>query len=297
MINKEELKKIKKLHIKTSLMVGSLMSGQYRSVFRGTGMEFEEVRDYRPGDDVRKIDWKVSARIGKPYIKVYREEREVSVMIMIDMSSSGLFGTNKSTKIEKAAELAAVAAYTAVKNNDKAGLILFTDKIDCYIPPGKGPSHVWRLIKEIYTFEKTKGLKTDISAALEYFGKVSRKRTVCILISDFISPPFEKELKKLKRINEIIAVQIRDRNDFNLPAKGAAYFSDPETGKNYIFDSGSEKIKKRFKKKGFEFEVLLNNFFKKNNIDFLKLYTDQSSADFLINYFRYRHKRVQKANG
>ncbi|MGE4517955.1 MAG: DUF58 domain-containing protein [Desulfobacteraceae bacterium] len=297
MISKEELKKIKKLHLKTSLMVSAAMSGQYRSVFRGSGMEFEEVREYKPGDDVRAIDWKVSARMNRPYIKVFREEREACVIIMIDMSSSGIFTSSSMTKTEKAAEFAAVAAYAAIKNNDRAGLILFTDDVELYLPPKKGVSHVWRLIKEIYTFERKKGLKTDISKALNFFSKVSGSKTICFLVSDFISDDFYHELKMAKKDNQIIGVKISDKNDFSFPEKGLVSFLDPETDQKVFFDLSSKKEKNLLIKKGLEFENNLKKKFQKINSDLLILDTDQSSADFLINYFRFRHMRVQKTHG
>jgi uncharacterized protein (DUF58 family) len=297
MISKEELKKIKKLHLKTSLMVSDAMSGQYRSVFKGSGMEFEEVREYKPGDDVRAIDWKVSARMNRPYIKVFREEREACVIIMIDMSSSGIFTSSSMTKTEKAAEFAAVAAYAAIKNNDRAGLILFTDDVELYLPPKKGVSHVWRLIKEIYTFERKKGLKTDISKALNFFSKVSGSKTICFLVSDFISDDFYHELKTAKKDNQIIGVKISDKNDFSFPEKGLVSFLDPETDEKVFFDLSSKKEKNLLIKKGLEFENNLKKKFQKINSDLLILDTDQSSADFLINYFRFRHMRVQKTHG
>jgi uncharacterized protein (DUF58 family) len=297
MISKEELKKIKKLHLKTSLMVSDAMSGQYRSVFRGSGMEFEEVREYKPGDDVRAIDWKVSARMNRPYIKVFREEREACVIIMIDMSSSGIFTSSSMTKTEKAAEFAAVAAYAAIKNNDRAGLILFTDDVELYLPPKKGVSHVWRLIKEIYTFERKKGLKTDISKALNFFSKVSSSKTICFLVSDFISDDFYHELKMAKKDNQIIGVKISDKKDFSFPEKGLVSFLDPETDQKVFFDLSSKKEKNLLIKKGLEFENNLKKKFQKINSDLLILDTDQSSADFLINYFRFRHMRVQKTHG
>ncbi|MDY0132714.1 MAG: DUF58 domain-containing protein [Desulforegulaceae bacterium] len=297
MIKKEELKKIKKLHLKTSLMVNASMSGQYKSVFRGSGMEFEEVREYKPGDDVRAIDWKVSARMNKPYIKIFREEREANIIIMIDMSSSGFFTTASMTKTEKAAEFAAVAAYAAIKNNDRAGLILFTDEVSVYLPPKKGVSHVWRLIREIYTFERKKGLKTDISKALEFFSKVSKAKTICFLVSDFISPSFESQLKRAKQNNEIIGVKIRDKKDFSFPDIGVVSFLDPETNKELSFDLSSLKSRKILEKKGLDFETSLEKIFKKSKSDLIYLDTDQSSADLLINYFKYRHLRIQKTHG
>lgn len=297
MISKAEIKKIKKLHMKTSFMVNNMMAGQYRSVFRGCGMEFEEVREYRPGDEVRSIDWKVSARLGKTYVKVFREEREASVVLMVDMSSSNLFGSSDMTKIEKAAEVAALVSYVAIKNNDRAGLILFTDKVELYIPPGKGPSHAWKLIRAVYTFDRKKGAKTDIKKALDFFAKVAPIKSLCFLISDFNSPPFEKEIKRLKTSHEIIAVKIGDKNDFYLPSGGIVSLKDPETGDEFVFDSGIKGSLKKWYEKSEAYKNSLYVFFKKCGIDLLELNTDDSSGDMLVKYFRYRHLRAQKFNG
>lgn len=289
MISKEEIKKIKKLHLKTGLMVDTIISGQYRSVFKGVGMEFEEVREYKPGDDVRAIDWKVSARIGKPFIKRYREEREISIMLMVDMSSSGLFGSNGTTKIEKTAELAGVAAYIAVKNNDRVGLILFTDEVKLYLPPRKGVAHVWRIIREIYTFGQRKNEKTDIGSALDFFGRVSKEKSICFLISDFISPDFSSCIKRLRRRHEIIGVRVFDKKENILPKGGVSFFMDPETGIKEVIDSGSKKLREKWNKMVLkkEKEFLLN--LSSLGIDVLDLATDESSADVLINYFKSRH--------
>ncbi|PIE74670.1 MAG: DUF58 domain-containing protein [Deltaproteobacteria bacterium] len=297
MISKAEIKKIKKLHLKTSLMVDNMMAGQYRSVFRGCGMEFEEVREYRPGDEVRAIDWKVSARLGKTYVKVFREEREACVVLLVDMSSSNLFGSTGMTKMEKAAEVAALVSYVAIKNNDRAGLILFTDKVELYIPPGKGPSHVWRIIRAVYTFNSGKGAKTDIKKALDFFAKVAPIKSLCFLISDFNSPPFEKEIKMLKPRHEIIAVKIGDKNDFYLPSDGIVSFRDPETGREFLFDSGFKDSREKWLDKAQAYKNGISLFFKKCGIDLLELNTDDSSGDMLVKYFRYRHLRVQKSNG
>ena len=191
MLAPELIKKIKKVHIKTGRMVNTLMAGQYRSVFRGAGIEFEEVREYTPGDDVKSIDWKVSARMGKPFIKRYREEREQMVMLLVDMSGSGRFGTTESIKRETAAEIAAILAFNAIRNNDKVGAILFTDQVERYIPPKKGSAHVWRLIREIFTFQP-EHTGTDIVAAVNFLARVCRKRTVAFLVSDFLAEDFSR---------------------------------------------------------------------------------------------------------
>jgi uncharacterized protein (DUF58 family) len=191
MLSPETIRKIKKIHIKTGRMVNTMMAGQYRSVFRGTGIEFEEVRDYSPGDDVKHIDWKVSARLGRPFIKLYREEREMVVMLLIDMSASQRFGTTDNLKLEVAAEIAAVLAFNAIRNNDRVGVILFTDRVEKYIPPKKGSAHIWRVTKEIFTFEP-QHRRTDIDAAVAYLGKVSKKKTVSFVISDFLTNSWRK---------------------------------------------------------------------------------------------------------
>ena len=216
MLSPEIIRKIKKIHFKSGRMVNSLMAGQYRSVFRGVGIEFEEVREYSPGDDIKSIDWKVSARLGKPFVKRFREERELIVMLLVDLSASGRFGTVERTKQETAAEVAAVMAFNAIRNNDKVGAILFTDQVEKYIPPKKGSSHVWRVIKEIFTFMPIHS-GTDLEGAVSYLGRVCRKRTVSFLISDFIHPKLGGEvplkLKSVSRRHEMIGILISDPGD------------------------------------------------------------------------------------
>jgi uncharacterized protein (DUF58 family) len=187
MLPAEIIKKIKKVHIRTGRTVNTLMAGQYKSVFRGAGMEFEEVREYAPGDDVKSIDWKVSARLGRPFVKRYREERELIVMLLVDLSASGRFGTQENAKQEVAAETAAILAFNAIRNNDKVGAILFTDRVERYIPPQKGSGHVWRVIKEVFAYQP-QHLGTNISEAVGFLGRVCRKRSTAFVISDFIVP-------------------------------------------------------------------------------------------------------------
>ena len=219
MVPEDIIKKIKRIHIKGSRTVNTLMAGQYRSVFRGSGIEFEEVREYSPGDDVKAIDWKVSARLGRPFIKRYREERESIVILLVDMSASQRFGTFSGLKLEKAAEVASVLAFSAIKNNDKVGAVFFTDQVEKYIPPKKGSSHIWRLIREIFTFEP-QGHGTNIRAALEYLATVSRKKTLTFIISDFIAPDVKKALTTVRQRHELIGVIISDAGEFTLPVPG-----------------------------------------------------------------------------
>lgn len=289
MLSPETIKKIKKIHIHSRRQVDTMMAGQYKSVFRGTGMEFEEVREYSPGDEVKNIDWKVSARMGKPYIKLFREEREVVVMLLVDMSDSGKFGTAGRMKRETAAEIASILAFNAIRNNDKVGVILFTDKVETYIPPKKGSGHIWRVIREIYTF-KPEHSGTDISEAIRFLGHVSRKRTVSFLISDFLDRDYEKNLKIASKRHEMISVLLSDPGDFELPEKGIVLVKDFETGGFYHVDASDLMTRKRYseaKRKTYA-ETLQN--IRKSGLDCIELDTKSPVADALVRYFRFREK-------
>jgi uncharacterized protein (DUF58 family) len=292
MLSPEMIRKIKKIHIKTGRMVNTMMAGQYRSVFRGTGIEFEEVRDYSPGDDVKNIDWKVSARLGRPFIKLYREEREMVVMLMIDMSASQRFGTTGNLKLEAAAEIASVLAFNAIRNNDRVGVILFTDRVEKYIPPKKGSAHIWRVIKEIFTFEP-QHRKTDIDAAVAYLGKVSKKKTVSFVISDFLTSGFEKQMRKASRRHELIGVLICDPGDFILPPGGIVAVEDFETGQQlYLdaFDTITRKVYTRHNRR--RYQQIMERF-KRSNIDCIELQTDTPVVEALTRYFHYRENRLR----
>jgi uncharacterized protein (DUF58 family) len=288
MIPAEIIKKIKQVHIKSSRTVNTIMAGRYKSVFRGSGIEFEEVREYSPGDEVKSIDWKVSARLGKPFIKLYREERESIVMLLIDMSASLKFGTSSDLKLEKAAEAASVLAFSAIKNNDKTGAIFFTDKVEKYIPPKKGSAHVWRLIKEIFTFEP-EGKNTDISSALDYFAKVTKKSSLCFIISDFLDKGnYIKNLKTARYKHEIIGIMLSDKGDFILPEKGIVTLSDFETGRTEVFDAGSRKTRDFFtKQKTLEYKQAMETL-SKAKTDMLEITTETSVSDALSKYFIYK---------
>jgi uncharacterized protein (DUF58 family) len=285
MIPAEIIKKIKQVHIKSSRTVNTIMAGRYKSVFRGSGMEFEEVRDYSPGDDVKSIDWKVSARLGKPFIKLYREERESIVMLLVDMSASLNFGTLSGLKLEKAAEIASVLAFSAIKNNDKAGAIFFTDKVEKYIPPKKGSAHVWRLIKEIFTY-KPEGKGTDISSALDFFAKVTKKSSLCFIISDFLDKNnYIKNLKTARYKHEIINVMLSDKGDFTLPEKGILTLSDFETGRTQIIDASNKKTRNIYSEyKTNEYKQTLETLAKAKT-DVLEINTESSVAESLSKYF------------
>jgi len=289
-LSPEIIKKIKKIHIKSGRLVNTMMAGQYKSVFRGSGIEFEEVREYTPGDEVKSIDWKVSARLGRPYVKLYREERELIIMLLVDMSASGCFGTGENIKQETAAEIAAVLAFNATRNNDKVGAILFTDRVEKYIPPKKGSAHVWRVIKEIFAFEpQHRG--TDIERAVGYLGRVCRKRTVSFLISDFLSPDYTHQLKIAAKKHELIGIMLSDPGEFCLPAAGIVAVQDFETGESFLFDASDAKTRERFEKfKTNEYRQMIDNL-KASDIDCIEIGTQDSVADALTQYFRYREKR------
>ena len=290
MLSPEIIKKIKKIHIKSGRLVNTMMAGQYKSVFRGSGIEFEEVREYTPGDEVKSIDWKVSARLGRPYVKLYREERELIIMLLVDMSASGCFGTGENIKQETAAEIAAVLAFNAIRNNDKVGAILFTDQIEKYIPPKKGSAHVWRVIKEIFAFEpQHKG--TDIQSAVRYLGRVCRKRTVAFLISDFLSPDYTHQLKIAGKKHELIGILLSDPGEFALPTAGILSVQDFETGERFFLDASDIKTRKAFEAlKTDEYRRMIESF-KTSDIDCIEISTRDSVADVLTKYFRYRERR------
>ncbi len=294
MLPTEIIKKIKKIHIRTARLVNSMMSGQYKSVFRGSGIEFEEVREYSPGDEVKSIDWKVSARLGRPFVKRYREERELVVMLLLDMSASGLFGTGENLKQETAAEIASILAFNAIRNNDKVGAILFTDQVEKYIPPKKGSAHVWQVIREMFTF-KPEHKQTDIGAALRYLGKVCRKKALCFLISDFLSPDKrEQDFRQIRAVSEkheLIAVLLSDPKEFQLPEGGILCAQDSETGELVYYDAYDEKTHRRFyEEKMRDYALSLQNF-KSADVDCIEINTEISAADALSRYFRIRERR------
>ena len=290
MLSPEIIKKIKKVHIKSGRLVNTVMAGQYRSVFRGSGMEFEEVRDYSPGDEVKNIDWKVSARLGRPFIKLYREEREQIVMLLLDVSASAKFGTRAQLKRETAAEFAAILAFNAIRNNDKVGALLFSDRVEKYIPPKKGTGHVWRVIKEIYSYEPQNS-GTDIGAAVRYFGSVCRKKAVAFLISDFLDDRYRRPLKTISRKHEIIGVLLSDPGEFALPQGGIVSAIDFETGERILLDAGSREVRRRYAEMRQEVYQHARETLHGGDIDCIEISTTASVADALVRYFKYREKR------
>jgi len=292
MIPAHIIKKIKRIHIKSSRTVNSIMAGQYKSVFRGSGIEFEEVREYCPGDDVKTLDWKVSARLGKPFVKLYKEERESIVMLLIDMSASLKFGTFFGPKLERVAEVASILAFNAIKNNDKVGVIFFTDRVEKYIPPKKGSGHIWRVIKEIFTFTP-EGRKTDIAAALDYLAKISKKRSFVFVLSDFLDGDYLKSLRTVRRKHEIIGVMIYDKGAYRLPLKGIITLSDFETDQEMVVDGFDRKTRDQFKFNKDSVHQKTVQIFTKAKSDMIELETGASVSDTLSQYFRFRERRIR----
>lgn len=286
------IKKIKRVHIKSRRTVNNLMAGHYRSVFRGSGIEFEEVREYSPGDDVKSIDWNVSARFGRPFIKRYREERESIVMLLIDVSASLQFGTFSGQKLETAAEVASVLAFNAIKNNDKVGVIFFTDQVEKYIPPKKGSAHIWRVIKEIFTFVP-QGRGTDIGSAVEFMSRISKKRCFVFVLSDFLGKGYDKALKIARQKHELIGIRIYDPGAFDLPMKGMVRFADFETGKTLVFDGFDKKTRQGFSQVKQEIHDQAQGIFSKAKTDLVELSTQDSVSDTLTRYFRLRERRFR----
>ena len=291
-MSKEIIKKVRQIEIRTKNIVNDFFGGDYHSNFKGRGMTFSEVREYVPGDDVRSIDWNVTARTGKPHLKIFEEERELSVLILIDVSSSGVFGSKKNLKIDLGVEIAAMLSFSAIKNNDKVGLALFSDKIEKYIPPKKGKKHVLRLITDIvnHDFENS-NKRTSIKTAIDFANKISKRKSVIFLISDFIDDNFWNELKFLNFKNDVIGLQIYDSYERNFPNLGIINIHDSETGENTWIDTTNKKIRDKFQKNSIE---KLNSFSKKcKNIgfDLIQISTDDDYIKFLMQFFRSRANR------
>ena len=291
-MSKEILKKVRQIEIRTKNIVNDFFGGDYHSNFKGRGMTFSEVREYVPGDDVRSIDWNVTARTGKPHIKIFEEERELSVLILIDVSSSGVFGSKKDLKIDLGVEIAAMLSFSAIKNNDKVGLALFSDKIEKYIPPKKGKKHVLRLITDIinHDFENS-NKRTSIKTAIDFANKISKRKSVIFLISDFIDDNFWNELKFLNFKHDVVGLQIYDSYERNFPNIGLINIHDSETGENTWIDTTSKKDRDKFQKNSDEKLDKFSMKCKNIGFDLLQINTDDDYIKFLMQFFRSRAKR------
>ena len=291
MIPKKILQKVRRIEIKTRGLVNDLFGGEYHSIFKGRGMTFSEVREYNPGDDIRLIDWNVTARTGSPFVKVFEEERELTVFLVVDISASGEFGSASQLKRDYGAEVASVLGFSAIKNNDKVGLILFSDKVEKYILPKKGKSHVLRVIRELlYTVPK--GSKTSIKVALDYLLKVAKRKCVVFLISDFLDDSYLRSLKITNKKHDLITIQLLDPVELELPDMGLLKVEDPETGETFWIDTSSQKSMKQLRK---EIAIKQSNFkkeIKKSGIDLISISTDEDFVDPLMSFFKSREKRV-----
>ena len=291
-MSKEILKKVRQIEIRTKNVVNDFFGGDYHSNFKGRGMTFSEVREYVPGDDVRSIDWNVTARTGKPHIKIFEEERELSVLILIDVSSSGVFGSKKDLKIDLGVEIAAMLSFSAIKNNDKVGLALFSEKVEKYIPPKKGKKHVLRLITDIvnHDFENS-NKRTSIKTAIDFANKISKRKSVIFLISDFIDDNFWNELKFLNFKHDVVGLQIYDSYERNFPNVGLINIHDSETGVNTWIDTTSKKNRDKFQKNSNEKLDKFSMKCKNIGFDLLQINTDDDYIKFLMQFFRSRAKR------
>ncbi|HXI84411.1 MAG TPA: DUF58 domain-containing protein [Verrucomicrobiae bacterium] len=294
MIPKEVLKKVRQIEIRTNREVTDVLGGQYHSVFKGHGMEFEEVREYLPGDEVRSIDWNVTARFGHPYIKKFKEERELTVILIVDVSASGQFGSVRQTKNELAAELAAVLAFSAIRNNDKVGLIMFTDQIEKYVPPKKGRRHVLRVIREILAFQP-KGRGTNLKAALDYLNHVQSRRAVTFVLSDFQVQDEETVRKKLRvasKRHDVVALSLRDPREEELPAVGLVELRDAETDERALVDTFDRKIREEFALKSRLRLEALRRMLRSASVDHVEIRCETDYMLPLIKFFKMRERRI-----
>jgi uncharacterized protein (DUF58 family) len=286
----EVLKQVKLLELRTRGLVNSLFTGEYHSVFKGQGMEFAEVREYQPGDEVRSIDWNVTARMRQPFVKRYIEERELTVMLAVDLSGSERFGTVARFKSELATELSAVLAMSAVRNNDRVGVVLFTDRIEHVVPPGKGRRHVLRLIRDILAYEP-EGSGTDIGLAVDYLAKLLPHRSVIFIISDFVATDIERPLKTISQRHDVVAISIEDPRELTLPDIGLARFMDPERGLALDIDTSDARVRASYEEKVRTEHDARRQLFRRLAIDEIAVRTDRSYVEPLLRFFRSRETR------
>ncbi|MEE2757789.1 MAG: DUF58 domain-containing protein [Myxococcota bacterium] len=291
-LSRELLAEIRRIEIITRRLVNQQMAGHYHSVFKGRGMSFDEVREYQPGDDPRTIDWNVTARTGDPYVKTYVEERELTVMIMVDMSGSMAFGTVRDEKRVVAARLAAMMAFSAISNGDRVGLIAFTDEVECYVPPKKGRKHVLRIIDEILRFDPS-GAGTDLNHALEFVGRVNKRKAVIFLISDFLDEGYDRALHITARRHDLIPLSIVDPAEDVISQLGLVIFEDPETGTRHVIDTASSSVREAFASKQSKANAERDQTFHRYGLSPIEVRTDAKDyAAPLVNYFRIRARRA-----
>ncbi len=287
METKDIIKRIRKIEITTRNLVNDLFSGEYHSLFKGQGLEFSEVRAYQIGDSFRQIDWNVTARHGYPYIKKFEETRELNVMFMVDSSASTLFGTKSYLKSELITEITALLSFSALSNNDKVGLLLFTNKVEKYIPPRKGKKSALRILRDILYFEP-ENVKTDIKNAVEYIYRLIKKRSIIFVISDFLDSDYQDSLKLLAKKHDVIALRIMDRAELEIPDAGLLHLIDPETNSAFTLNSSSKTIRKKYNATVQKQENEIKENFRKIKVDLVTLYTDKPYVPELMKFFKFR---------
>lgn len=290
MVPKEILKKIRALEIKTRKIVQSTFSGEYHSVFKGSGISFSEVRDYQDGDDSRLIDWKVTAKMNAPYIKVFEEERELNVYLLVDLSGSGEFGSVSQTKVEVAAEIAAVLGFSAINNNDKVGLFLFSDRVEQFIPSKKGKKHVLRILRDIFYF-KPESKKTSIDSVLTALNTMTKKKSIVFLISDFMDYNYEKSMKLASRKHDLVPIVLEDPKERKLPKSGLVYLEDSETGDTFYLDTHDERVRQSYSNMRLARQLERERFFKSIKLDSINISLGDSYIQPLSQYFINRAKK------
>ena len=290
MIPKELLKQVRRIEIRTRRLVNDLLAGEYHSVFKGRGIEFDEVREYQPGDEVRTIDWNVTARTGRPFIKKFVEERQLTVFLVADCSASGLFGTFQKFKNELAAELCALLAFSAIRNQDRVGLILFTDRVEKFIPPKKGRRHVLRVIRELLFFKpRYKG--TDLAGAIRFLSQVAKRRCVVFLVSDFFAENYERALRIANKRHDMIALALTDPREMSLPPLGLMEFEDAESGEALLLDTRFPGVRRQYERLASKRIADRNRFFRSIGVDCIQIQTDRPYAEPLIRFFKTRERR------
>ncbi|KKO19458.1 MAG: DUF58 domain-containing protein [Candidatus Brocadia sp.] len=290
MVTKDILKKIQQIEIHTRHLVNESFIGEYHSVFKGRGMEFDEVREYQPGDEIRTIDWNVTARMGRPFIKRYVEERELTVMLLVDVSASGNFGSVRQLKNEIAIEVCALLAFSAIRNNDKVGMIMFTDRIEKFIPPKKGAKHVLRVIRELLCAEPA-GKGTNISVALEYMDKISTRRTISFLVSDFLASDYAHALRIANKRHDVIAITVIDPREQELPNVGFVELRDAESGEILLVDTANPLARKEFCALNARQRQERTRLFRSMGVDEIVISTDRHYVEPIVRFFRVREKR------
>jgi uncharacterized protein (DUF58 family) len=289
-IDPQLLKKVKRLELRTGRLVDDIMAGAYHAAFKGRGMEFEDVREYAPGDEIRTIDWNVTARTGRPHIKTFREERALTVMLLVDVSASERFGTTGRTKLDLVAEIAALVSLAAIRNDDKIGLILFSDDVELYIAPKKGRKHVLRLVRELLAF-RPRQQGTRIDRALRFLGRVFRRRAVVFLLTDLQAAGFERELAAARRRHDLIVVRAEDPREAELPKAGLLHLEDPETGEQRLVDTSSRRVRATFRQRAQARREAGTALCRRLGIDLLDVGTDTPYLSGLRNLFRNRARR------